>query len=70
MRGSLMRGPMVQGCLLRGQLPGARALVTVKKIREKFCFVGVDPDHDPGLAPWFLERVADVAHYWLRLRHR
>ncbi len=48
--------------LLPRDLGAVDAFVAVEKHRERFGLVGVDPDHDPGLTPWLLERVADVTH--------
>ena len=57
------------GLLLR-DLQALSAFIAVKEIREILGLVGIDPDNDPGLTPWLLERVADVADYWLPGRHR
>ena len=57
------------GLLLR-DLRALSAFIAVKEIREKLRLVGIDPDDYPGLTPWLLERVADVAHYWLSRRDR
>ncbi len=57
------------GLLLR-DLRALSAFIVVKEIREILSLVGIDPDNHPGLTPWFLERVADVADYWLPGRHR
>ena len=57
-------------CLLLRDLQALSAFIAVKEIREILSLVGIDPDNHPGLTPWFLERVADVADYWLPGRHR
>jgi hypothetical protein len=53
---------------LWSRLPALCALVAVEKVREIFGFVGIEPDHDPGLTPWLFERVSDVTHYRLARR--
>ena len=46
--------------LLLRNLYALGAFIAVEEIREILRLVGVDPDNDPGLTPWLLERVADV----------
>ena len=56
--------------LLLRNLYALGAFIAVEEVREIFGLVGVDPDHDPGFAPWLLERVTDVAYDRLPGRDR